>query len=64
MTKDFQISWATYCGRTVLVLILQDIFQLFLEQLFIRQLWKAAIIYKLSYSEKQSLTKKLFLKIE
>ena len=64
MTKDFQISWATYCSRTVLVLILQDIFQLFLEQLFIRQLWKAAIIYKLSYSEKQSLTKKLFLKIE
>ena len=64
MTKDFQISWATYCGRTVLVLILQDIFQLFLEQLFIRQLWKAAIIYKLSYSEKQSFTKKLFLKIE
>ena len=64
MTKDFQISWATYCSRTVLVLILQDIFQLFLEQLFIRQLWKAAIIYKLSYSEKQSLTKKLFLKIQ
>ena len=64
MTKDFQISWATYCSRTVLVLILQDIFQLFLEQLFIRKLWKAAIIYKLSYSEKQSLTKKLFLKIQ
>ena len=64
MTKDFQISWATYCSRTVLVLILQDIFQLFLEQLFIRQLRKAAIIYKLSYSEKQSFTKKLFLKIE
>ena len=64
MTKDFQISWATYCSRTVLVLILQDIFQLFLEQLFIKQLWKAAIIYKLSYSEKQSFTKKLFLKTE
>ena len=37
--------------------ILLDIFQTFSEQLFIRQLWMTAIIYKISYFEKQSLAK-------
>ena len=42
--------------------MLLDIFQIFSEQLFIRQLWMAALVYKLSYFEKQALWKKVFLK--
>ena len=42
--------------------MLQDVFQAFREQLFIRQLWTAALMYKLSYFEKQALRKKVFLK--
>ena len=39
-----------------------DIFNIFLEELY-RQLWTAAITNNLSYFEKQSLAKKMFLKI-
>ena len=42
---------------------LVDIFQLFSGQNFIRQLWMATVLYKLSYFEKQSVAKKVFLKI-
>ena len=42
--------------------MLLDIFQIFSE-LFIRQLWTAVIIYKLSHFEKQAFVKKVFLKI-
>ena len=44
-------------------IMLLDIFQTFSEQIFIRKLWTAAIIYNLSYFEKQSHAKKVFLKI-
>ena len=44
-------------------IMLLDIFQTFSEQIFIRNLWTAAIIYTLSYFEKQSHAKKVFLKI-
>ena len=39
-----------------------DIFNIFLEELY-KQLWTAAITNNLSYFEKQSLAKKMFLKI-
>ena len=44
-------------------IMLLDIFQTFSEQIFIRKLWTAAIIYNLLYFEKQSHAKKVFLKI-
>ena len=39
-----------------------DISQTFSEQLFIRQLWTAALIYELSYFEKQAFGKKMLIK--
>ena len=42
--------------------MLLGIFQTFSEQLFIRQLWTAALVYKLLYFQKLALGKKVFLK--
>ena len=42
--------------------MLLNIFQIFSEQLFTRQLKPATVIHKLSYFDKQSLATKVFLK--
>ena len=53
----------TYRNLQFDVDMLLDIFQIFSEQLFTRQLQPATVIQKLPYFEKQTLAKKLLSKI-